>query len=1053
MSISPEAEERVERLVRTWMSTGRNEEVDLTVSELSDVGSLLSVVKALGEFLTSEEDEPRTKGVEFLSLVLGRFPPEKLSRQSVRVLVTFFRGKLEDTETIVPALEGLATLVTLPNFASSDAIDIIQSLFKHVKMRALVQSVRFTVFTIVDGLIAKHRDALKGLGKDFLTGYIALAEGEKDPRNLLLAFAIARVLLIEFDVTDHVEDLFNITFCYFPITFRPPPDDPYRITTEDLKSTLRGCLNATPLFGPLAIPLFLEKLTAGTPNTKKDTLQTLDECLPIYGASVARANARKLWNTLKLEIFQPTNSDIEAEALKTTQVLIQTIYSDKDSSAEATGEEIEGLAREACDECIKILKEPEKSQAKPATKILCAFMSTTPSVAKFTLSQAVPHLVKLFLNPDEAPNRAPTLRLLSDIIIAARDSTLHNADALPDEVVVPLSAFKDEVLGVLTVGLKATSTSRPALDGLKGMVTTQGLLTDEEVGFVVHNVNELLSEDEDEDVSEAILDLLTSISVTAPRHISQTTLPLLFTSLPDRAPPRSAENERHKYWRTLAFLKRLCVQSDLFEMLVVRLTTKLDLIFSPTPLSSEEETDEQVDDEPSAAYAHSILRTLADVLKIKVDKGDVDAQKYIDRLLPRLYHLHNFASLSTIERDWLAADARLVNVTAEIVTLIMQVQTVQKQEIFLSSLFAAFIDGEAKKVAEGLRKLPEGKLFLPFDTSANSRQKNLIILFTSPIIALYKEVKLPTPDEDAFLDKLLLWGIFVANTNSEREAAFQAIASVINKRTSSFSEFLSNLLEKFWISTAGNRSTAVERRKKVINAWTWITKALLIQNHALTQKFVDKLFELFDDPTVSWDAARSIGKVVASDKVLTKRHHATIKILHAQRFFNSVLPRIVQGAKDSEDPQKQNAYLVALTSLIKSIPKTTYTHELPSLMPLLLRGLDLPDAEIRANVIDTFLATADPASKENTESMVSEHASSLVSTMLKNCMVEEMPSVRLRISALRYLAVLPSLVRYDLLHPQKAIVIRELAKVLDDPKRAVRKEAVEARTNWFKYTG
>ena len=94
------------------------------------------------------------------------------------------------------------------------------------------------------------------MGKTFVAGYISLAEGEKDPRNLLVAFAIARVILIEFDISDHTEvcdplicgdpliqytlqSLFNITFCYFPITFRPPPNDPYGITTEDLRLALR----------------------------------------------------------------------------------------------------------------------------------------------------------------------------------------------------------------------------------------------------------------------------------------------------------------------------------------------------------------------------------------------------------------------------------------------------------------------------------------------------------------------------------------------------------------------------------------------------------------------------------------------------------------------------------------------------------------------------------------------------------------------------------------------------------------------------------------------
>lgn len=43
------------------------------------------------------------------------------------------------------------------------------------------------------------------MGKDFLTGYCQLVTGEKDPRNLRLAFSIERVLLVEFDITETVE--------------------------------------------------------------------------------------------------------------------------------------------------------------------------------------------------------------------------------------------------------------------------------------------------------------------------------------------------------------------------------------------------------------------------------------------------------------------------------------------------------------------------------------------------------------------------------------------------------------------------------------------------------------------------------------------------------------------------------------------------------------------------------------------------------------------------------------------------------------------------------
>jgi len=98
------------------------------------------------------------------------------------------------------------------------------------------------------------------------------------------------------------------------------------------------------------------------------------------------------------------------------------------------------------------------------------------------------------VDPDELPNRGPTLSLLSSLIAAARDSTVK-ADDVEDTFLLP---FKDEVLGVLITGLKAQSSLRPAIEGLDGMVTTPALLDDQEIGFVVQKVNEVIfSQQED----------------------------------------------------------------------------------------------------------------------------------------------------------------------------------------------------------------------------------------------------------------------------------------------------------------------------------------------------------------------------------------------------------------------------------------------------------------------------------------------------------------------------------------------------------------------------
>jgi hypothetical protein len=85
-------------------------------------------------------------------------------------------------------------------------------------------------------------------------------------------------------------------------------------------------------------------------------------------------------------------------------------------------------------------------------------------------------------------------------------------------------------------------------------------------------------------------------------------------------------------------------------------------------------------------------------------------------------------------------------------------------------------------------------------------------------------------------------------------------------------------------------------------------------------RFVDRLFEILGDNHVGWNAARGIGEICSADTVLTKRNHARIKvnmyncesgwseyseivlqILYAQKFFDGVLPRVMQGGQSSRE--------------------------------------------------------------------------------------------------------------------------------------------------------
>jgi DNA repair/transcription protein MET18/MMS19 len=45
----------------------------------------------------------------------------------VRTLLTFYIGKLEDLDTIIPALKGLLPLSKLAPFTSEDAVDVFKA--------------------------------------------------------------------------------------------------------------------------------------------------------------------------------------------------------------------------------------------------------------------------------------------------------------------------------------------------------------------------------------------------------------------------------------------------------------------------------------------------------------------------------------------------------------------------------------------------------------------------------------------------------------------------------------------------------------------------------------------------------------------------------------------------------------------------------------------------------------------------------------------------------------------------------------------------------------
>ena len=177
---------------------------------------------------------------------------------------------------------------------------------------------------------------------------------------------------------------------------------------------------------------------------------------------------------------------------------------------------------------------------------------------------------------------------------------------------------------------------------------------------------------------QVVIKGLTTICAIHSPIIESITLPLLFHRLPDRAPSTTDSLAREKYRSILSSLSELCTQVTLFETLVIRVTTKLELL-SETPLNtatseaseaSEADTDADSPEEArecTIAYAWDLINTLSTVIDAKLAAKHTDVIKYFDQIVPRLYGFAVSAaaprvgSISPVFRD-----RRLLSVIARV---------------------------------------------------------------------------------------------------------------------------------------------------------------------------------------------------------------------------------------------------------------------------------------------------------------------------------------------------------------------------------------------------
>lgn len=242
---------------------------------------LIDLIGTLEEYINNKDDGPvRANSVAYLADVLENVPLKVLSGQERRLLCDFILGRLEgDVEGVGASARALIALEERGKWDAETAQKVARAFLDHTTplKQFKLQTERYAITQLFDRLMAKYRDAMRDLHENdplFMSAFVLYFDGEKDPRNLMIVFSVLQVPMMEWDIQASAQDLFEAVFNYFPITFKPPPDNPYGITAQDLKNRLKDCVAASSDFAPYAFPALLDKLDSSSMNTKVRDVET-----------------------------------------------------------------------------------------------------------------------------------------------------------------------------------------------------------------------------------------------------------------------------------------------------------------------------------------------------------------------------------------------------------------------------------------------------------------------------------------------------------------------------------------------------------------------------------------------------------------------------------------------------------------------------------------------------------------------------------------------------------------------------------------------------------
>ncbi|NWY00383.1 MMS19 protein, partial [Nothoprocta ornata] len=990
-----------------------------------------------------ENTDPRTRGrgIQLLSQVLLQCYP-LLQEKEVLHLVLFYESRLQDHHLVIPAvLQGLRALSMCEALAPGLAVSVLKAIFQEVHVQSLLQLDRYTVYSIITNFMSSREEELKGLGADFTFGFIQVMDGEKDPRNLLVAFQIVRDLIGKnYALGPFVEELFEVTSCYFPIDFIPPPNDPHGIQREDLILSLRAVLASTPQFAEFLLPLLIEKMDSDLQSAKLDSLQTLTACCAIYGQKELQEFLPSLWSSLRREVFQTASEKVEAECLAALHALSACLSRSVLSSD--ADDLLDSFLSSVLQDCRHHLCEPDMKLVWPSAKLLQAAAGASLRTCHCVTRSVVPLLLEQHSKHPQSSQRRTILEMLLGFL------ELHQKWGHVEEEESALAALRAPVCSVVFSAMTDPSVQLQ-LVGIRVLTvlgSLQGFLSPSDLELTVDHLLRLILHEEDSQSSEAAMEAAGSLAPIHPQSFSGRMVPRLAEELQSG---RKREQEggwaaRRPRQRCLQALAAVSTHTSIVRETVPALLQHLRQLHKGSEAGSVQDV---------VSVCQSLQR-----VALQCQQDAESCWYYHQTVVPCLLAMAVQAAMqesthpplgkALLEEEALAAMASVISAACTHLSPELAAQSV-------SHVVPLFLDGEVSF-------LPQNSFpcsFQPFEDGERlEAQRRLVALLMAFVCSLPRTVAIP--QEERLLRELLALSCS-SNCPFTATTAAKCFAGLVNKHVEG--QQLDEILQ-LAVSRMEPALTEGPRRVQALTLLLWVrpalrargrasgrdspcplccalqvTKALVLRYHPLSSHLTDKLLGLLADAELGPAAADGFAVLMAdAPDVLHKGCHADVRIMFRQRFFTDNVPKLVQGFHGAGPDVKAN-YLKGLSHVLNHLPKPVLVSELPTLLSLLLEALSCTDRVVQLST----LSCLQPLLLEAPQIM-SMHIDTLVTKVLG---LTSSPTMAVRIAALRCAHALTNLPLTVLL-PYKPRVIRALAKPLDDKKRLVRKEAVAARGEW-----